>query len=192
MGLDDLAEREYKRALEIDPTSEFTKNQFVLFYYFVARWDDYFAALQRYLPDEPPDSYYLIAKGRVAEAEKVIEESAVKDPDSRYLPANLAMLYAAKGEHAKAEAQNQIFIKSLDKRVPSYHHDVYAIATVYAKMGRTSEAIKWLRETADTGFSSYTTFERDPFLDRIRQTPEFIQFMAEMKQLYDKRRAEFR
>ena len=191
MGLDDLAEKEYIRALEIDPTSEYTANQFVLFYYYTARWDDYYAALQKYQPGEPPDSYYLIVKGRFAEAEKLIDQQVAQEPDATYHAVNRAMLFAAKGDNARAEEQNQIFIKSLDKRVPSYHHDVYAVATVYAVMGKTSEAVKWLRESAETGFSSYTTFERDPFLDRIRNTPEFIAFMAEMKQLYDKRRSEF-
>jgi TolB-like protein len=191
IGLDDLSEREYERALEIDPTSEYIKNQFVFFYYYVAKWDEYFALSQKYLPDEDLDPYYLIAKGRIAEAEKVIEAAAVKEPDSNYLSANRAMLYAVKGENPKAEEQNLIFIRSLDKRVPSYHHDVYSVATVYAVMGKTDEAIKWLRESAATGFSSYTTFERDRFLDKIRQAPEFIQFMAEMKQLYEKRRDEF-
>ena len=101
-------------------------------------------------------------------------------------------MYAAKGEYAKADEQNGIFVRSLDKRVPSYHHDVYAIACVYAMIGKTDEAVKWLRESAATGFPSYSAFERDRFLDRIRQSPQFIQFMADMKQLYEKRRAEFR
>jgi TolB-like protein/Tfp pilus assembly protein PilF len=191
MGLEGPAEREYLKALEIDPTSEFLKNQFAYFYYYMARWDDYFAACQKYLPEEDLDPFYLIAKGRIAEAEKNIEEWAVKEPDSPYVPVNRAMLFAAKGEHAKAEEQNQIFIRSLDKRVPSYHHDVYAVATVYSMIGKTDEAMKWLRESAATGFSAYPAFERDRFLDRIRQTPEFIKFMSEMKQLYDRRRAEF-
>ena len=58
-------------------------------------------------------------------------------------------------------------------------------------IGKTDEAMKWLRETVATGLAIYPAFERDRFLDRIRQAPEFMQFMAEMKQLYDKRRSEF-
>ena len=34
-------------------------------------------------------------------------------------------------------------------------------------------------------------FERDPFLNRIRQTPEFIQFMAEMKAQFERYKREF-
>ena len=192
MGLEDLAEKEYLKGLEIDPTSEFSKAQFVLFYYYMARWDDYFTALEKYLPGHAPDPDYLVAKGRFEEAEKVIDAAAASDPGDRYIPINRARLYAAKGEYTKANQLTGIFVKSLDQRVPSYHHDIYAIACVYAMTGKTDEAMKWLRETASTGFSSYPTLDRDPFLDVIRQTPEFVQFMAEMKELYERRRNEFK
>jgi hypothetical protein len=36
-------------------------------------------------------------------------------------------------------------------------------------------------DTAATGLPCYPLFDRDPYLNRIRQAPEFIQFMAEMK-----------
>jgi len=38
---------------------------------------------------------------------------------------------------------------------------------------------------------NYPMFERDPYLNRIRQAPEFIQFMAEMKAQNEKYRREF-
>jgi len=47
------------------------------------------------------------------------------------------------------------------------------------------------KETAATGFPNYPFFARDPFLDRIRQSPEFIQFMAEQKAQWEKYRQEF-
>ena len=191
VGLDDLAEREYQRAFEIDPTSEFLKNQYVLFCNYTARWDDHLAAMQKYFPGESPGSFYFFAKGHIDEAQKVIDENAVKEPDSEWLPDERAMLYAQNGDNSAAEAQLALFVKSLDKRYPYYHHATYDIACIYAVMGKTGEAMKWLRETADTGFPSYTTFERDRFLDRIRETPEFIGFMAEMKEHYEKRRTEF-
>jgi hypothetical protein len=62
---------------------------------------------------------------------------------------------------------------------------------VYALAGKSREAVKWLNETANTGFPNYPLFERDHFLDRIRTTPEFIQFMANQKAQWEKRRAEF-
>jgi hypothetical protein len=58
--------------------------------------------------------------------------------------------------------------------------------------GNAPEAVKWLRETAAKGNPSYTMFTRDIFLDKIRQSPEFIRFMAELKPQYERYRSEFR
>ncbi len=73
----------------------------------------------------------------------------------------------------------------------SYHHNAYEIARVYALAGKSQEAGKWLKEAAETGLSCYQLFERDPYLNRIRQAPEFIQFMAEMKAQVEKYTREF-
>ena len=55
----------------------------------------------------------------------------------------------------------------------------------------SAEAVKWLREAAVTGFQLYPPYLRDAYLNRIRQAPEFIQFLAEMKTQNDKYRQEF-
>lgn len=73
----------------------------------------------------------------------------------------------------------------------NYHHSTYRIAYLYALGGKSDEAVKWLRETAAKGYPSYTLFARDPFLDRIRQTPEFIRFMDEMKAHHERYKREF-
>jgi hypothetical protein len=58
-------------------------------------------------------------------------------------------------------------------------------------MGKSDEAVKWLRVTATKGFPSYTLFDRDPFLNRIRQVPKFIRFMEEMKAQNERYKSEF-
>ena len=73
----------------------------------------------------------------------------------------------------------------------AYHHATYNIACLYALGGKSVEAVKWLRETAAKGFPSYTLFERDPYLNRIRQAPEFIRFMEEMKAQHERYKREF-
>ncbi len=64
-------------------------------------------------------------------------------------------------------------------------------ACIYALEGKSVEAVKWLREAVATGYSVYHLFERDAYLNRIRQAPEFIQFMAEMKAQNERYRREF-
>jgi hypothetical protein len=72
-----------------------------------------------------------------------------------------------------------------------YHHAAYDIACVYALEGKSAEAVKWLRESAVTGFHLYPRYTRDGLLNRIRQSPEFIQFLGEMKAENEKYRREF-
>jgi hypothetical protein len=74
---------------------------------------------------------------------------------------------------------------------PQYHHLAYDIACVYAMQAKSVEAVKWLRESAVTGYHLYPRYTRDVRLDRIRQSPEFIQFVAEMKAENDRYRREF-
>ena len=66
-------------------------------------------------------------------------------------------------------------------RNKSFHHLTYHVARVYALGGNAEEAMKWLRITAREGFPGYTLFARDSFLDRIRDDPDFSQFLAEIK-----------
>ena len=68
---------------------------------------------------------------------------------------------------------------------------MYDIACVYALEGKSAEAVKWLRESAVTGFHLYPRYTRDGLLSRIRQSPEFIQFLGEMKVENEKYRREF-
>ena len=191
MGLESLSEREYQKAMAVDPTSDYTKRQFVYFYMYVSRWEDYREASRKYFPDEDLSTFYYISAGQLDEAQKMIDKHAAQDPEDKYVYENRSLLAAYKGNFQEAEKQLSVFKSKLDRRVPSYHHDAYDVGCIYAVMGRTAESVSWLREAATTGFTGYPTFERDRFLDRVRQTPEFIQFMSEMKELYEKRLGEF-
>ena len=50
--------------------------------------------------------------------------------------------------------------------------------------------MKWLLETAK-GIPFYPRFARDPFLDKIRQSTPFRQFMTEMRAEHEQLRTEF-
>jgi len=70
------------------------------------------------------------------------------------------------------------------------HHLTYNAACVYALAGDGPEAVKWLKDTATDGFPDYPLFAGDPYLDRIRRTAEFSQFISEQKEQYDRFRQE--
>lgn len=101
------------------------------------------------------------------------------------------MLFALQGRKRESEALVPTIISRTSRLNPSYHHVTYDAACIYAVIGNVPNAIKWLRETAARGNPSYTLFTRDPFLDKIRKSPEFIKFMAELKPQYERFRNEF-
>ena len=132
-----------------------------------------------------------MAKGRLDEAEKAIEESAAKEPEDPALPQLKALLFALKGNFPAAEAEIPSILAKNPRTDPNTHHATYDIACIYALEGKSDEAVKRLKETAATGFPCYPLFARDPYLNRIRQSPEFIQFIAEMKAQNARFRQEF-
>lgn len=199
LGLEDLAASELKRALDIDPTSEFVKRQILNMYDQGVKWDEWLSAHQEFYPDEPIESFYFLAKGRLAEAQAAIEETqkAVEEKRANFnyddpeLPQAKALLFALKGDFRAAEAEIPIILGKHPVKDPIYHHATYDIARIFALEGKSVEAVKWLRETATTGFQPYPTFLRDAYLNRIRQAPEFIEFMTEMKTRWVGYRREF-
>src|SRR2546425_2560082 len=190
-GLEDLSARELQRALDIDPTSKSVKSEIVGMSGIVRKYDEEFAASQKLLGESKPSAWYLMAKGRLDDAQKAIEELSAKEPDNLELPQTKAIFFALKGDFRSAEAEIPSILKNHPIKGPPYHHATYDIACVFALEGKSDEAVKWLKETAATGFPCYPLFERDAYLNRIRQAPEFIQFMAEMKAQNERYRHEF-
>ena len=192
IGLEDLAEREFQKAFEIDPTSKILANDFVAYFSLLHRPDDYIAAFRKYFPELPVSPRYHVMKGDLEAARLGIDELAATNAGRRddFL---MSYLLALRGEKKGSE---ELLAKAIDgfpmsARATNYHHVTYEIACIYAINGNGVEAMKWLRETAKRGFRSYTLFARDPFLDRIRQSTAFAQFMTEMRAEYEQLRTEF-
>ena len=191
IGLEDLGARELQRALDIDPTSEFAKSLSLYQYQMGAKYDEWLIAYQKLYPNYPISARYFLGKGRLEEAQKAIEELSAKEPDDLELPRQKALLFALKGDFRSAEAMVPTILSKHPLKDLNYHHATYDIACIYALEGKSVEAVKWLKETAATGFPCYPLFARDAYLNRVRQAPEFIQFIAEMKTQNERYRREF-
>ena len=190
IGLEDLADQENRRALEVDPTNDRIKSNIVGDYRIVNKYDEWLAANKKFFNGEPTVWYYL-GKGRLDEAETLLKQELAKTPDDTTLRFKRAILLGLRGDFHAGEVEALSALSKEPVKNLQYHHATYDAACVYALAGKSEEAVKWLRETAATGFPSYPLFERDPFLNRIRQTPEFVRFMAEMKAQFEKYKREF-
>ena len=63
---------------------------------------------------------------------------------------------------------------------------------MFALQGKSVEAVRWLRKTVETGMPDYPMFARDPNLDHVRLSAEFVQFMSELKPRYEAMKREIR
>jgi hypothetical protein len=126
----------------------------------------------------------------VKEAELLAKQEYQKDPTAIWNFVYQAVLLALQGKHGEAQAAVPLILEK-ERRYRGYHHDTYNIARIYALDGKSAEAIKWMRVTAAEGFPHYPRFERDSFLDPIRDDPAFKQFMAEMKTRWEGYQREF-
>jgi serine/threonine protein kinase/TolB-like protein len=186
VGLDDLASRELQRALDIDPTSQSLRDLKIILPYLRGDPDAWFVE-RKQIPSgfARVDPWYYLRKGLLADAQKAIDERLPKTPQNYDLLMQQALLLALRGDSRAAESRVSEILSKIQPNDQSRHHSTYDAACIYALTGNSSEAVKWLKETAATGFPNYPLFARDHFLDRIRQSPEFVQFMAEQKAQWD-------
>ena len=191
MGLEDLASRELQRALDIDPTSQTNNDLTLILYDLAGRTDEYLTLSQKLDPEKSVPTRFLMRKGQFEDAQTRIDGFLKKYPDEPDLLLQKSLLLALRGDFSSAEAAIPGIVAKLEPNHPYRHHNTYDIACVYALAGKSDEAVKWLKETAATGFPNYPLFERDPYLDRIRQAPEFNQFMADQKAQWEKYKQEF-
>ena len=107
-------------------------------------------------------------------------------PDSRS-QASLAGILAAGGARADAERTIKLVLDAgyMD------HHVAYSLGAAEAQLGRTPEAIKWLRTAVETGFPCYPWFARDSLLDPIRPNPEFRTFLDELRRAHEAARVRY-
>jgi tetratricopeptide (TPR) repeat protein len=191
LGLADLAERAAERALEVDPTSDYAKRQLIASYEMSAQWDKRRAAELRFFPQEPMDAWALLTVGRLDDARRALDLGASPGFSAATLAKVKALLDALQGDIRSAKAAIPSLLNAHPVKDPYYHHTAYFIACIYAAEANSAEAVKWLREAVATGFLVYPLYERDALLDKIREAPEFVTFMTELKATVDGYRREF-
>jgi TolB-like protein/tRNA A-37 threonylcarbamoyl transferase component Bud32/Flp pilus assembly protein TadD len=183
LGLIDEAERSLRRALEIDPTNDSARAELVNTYWYSARYEE---AIARNASLPTPiawaHSFYLGA-GRVADAGRMMEATVARDPTAVH-DASRALLLAWQGRHAEARALWTPAAQQ-SRMSRTYHHRTYAWACVNGLAGDAAATVRDLEETVRNGMPIYPAFERDRCFDPVRQAPEFVRFMADMKPVWD-------
>jgi TolB-like protein len=195
VGLEKLADSELQRASEIDPTSDFLKAQILNKRWLLGAYEDWLAETRRQYGDNAghPEKalWYLLGTRRIEDARKQLAETSAEDSRKQEIRSARAILFALSGNYRAAENEIPGILDSHPVQNPTYHHATFDIATIYALEGKGAEAVKWLRKTAEGGYPCYPRFQHDAYFDRIKQTPEYVQFIAEMKSEWETYETEF-
>jgi serine/threonine protein kinase len=197
-GLLDEALAEYRKAVDLDPTSQNAMRMIATT--LVAR-EDYEDAVRTFR-QVPPDSnpaawHYVFAQalqytGRDQEAWTLIDRYLQANPEDRggVVTSVRAIWYARAGDVERAEADIRSALEK-GKGYVHFHHAEYAVGSAYALLGRPALAVQWLRAAAEDGWPCYPHFANDPNLSKIRNDAGYVSLVADVKARSEQYRAAF-
>jgi TolB-like protein/DNA-binding winged helix-turn-helix (wHTH) protein/tetratricopeptide (TPR) repeat protein len=189
LGLEAQSLREMRAAIEGDPLSSHKKASLVEAHTDLGLFEEALNVGSRF-GLATPEVRSLLALERLDQAEPLIRAQVAESPRAPRVRATEALLLALRGRYSEAEGLIPEIRKGWKDR--GYHHAAEALACVFALQGKARDAVTWLQTAADTGMPNYTLFQREPHLARIRSSPEFIHFMAELKPRWQNMTREFR
>jgi tetratricopeptide (TPR) repeat protein len=192
-GLLDKAVDEFRRTLAIDPGYYGATRRIGLALVYQGRYEDGLRMI-RQVPAQSNQSLWnyqvawaLLYLGRNAEASKLMERYLHDHPEDRggVVTSTRAILFAKMGDAPRADADVRTAIVK-GRGFIHFHHTAYNIASVYALLRQPARAVFWLRQAAEGGWPCYPYFARDPNLDHIRGDPDFVTFMKQLKQQWER------
>ncbi len=181
-GRFDEAEREMRRAQQLDPLSLIASAALGWVRYFAGRHDEALAQFRLTLAlDEDFELAYLWSGwsleelGRYDEAIAMLEEAVARSEGSGISIASLARVHALSGNRAEAERLLEALLGS-GEYVPSYE-----IAKAYLALEQTERAAEWLQRAVEQRSHSLVFLNVDPQLARLRDSGVFTRLQAQVE-----------
>jgi tetratricopeptide (TPR) repeat protein len=198
IGLLDLAMAEYRKATQLDPTTQNPTRRLAMALVSLGEYEEGLRTFRQVPPEANSSVWHyelawtLLYLGRRQEAWKLMEGYLQAHPEDRggVVTSTRAIWFASAGDAGHAEADIHTAIEK-GKGFVHFHHTAYNIASAYALLGRADLAMQFLRTAADGGWPCYPHFANDPNLTRIRADDRFIAFMNELKKQWERYRAMF-
>jgi tetratricopeptide (TPR) repeat protein len=179
VGLLDEALEETLIAQSLDPLSVYAQFRRGLILLWRGEFDSAYVAFEP-LPTwaSPYAAEALLRLGRTDEAMRLVEaassgEFGENDP---VLNGVLAIAYAVEGDGGAAEQKAQIALAGR-AAFGHAHHIEYNVGVAYALLGEHDIAVEWLSQAAVNGFPCLPYYERDDFLQDLRDHPDFRELL---------------
>ncbi|HEV8613394.1 MAG TPA: protein kinase, partial [Gemmatimonadales bacterium] len=189
IGLEEPATRGLKRALEIDPNNPNDRARMIEVPFLLGNPAEG-QVLKRQFGLAGIVPGYVVSRSFLDEDRHAVEWSIAHDQNAAVARSALAAIWALEGKFREAE-QAIPSVDAATRNSRAYHHATLNFASIYALQGKARPAVEWLRKTVAAGMPDYTLFSKDPHFDRIRNDPEFVRFMAELKPVWEQYRREF-
>jgi serine/threonine protein kinase/tetratricopeptide (TPR) repeat protein len=187
-GLTDAAIAEFRTALRLDPLDSGAKYRIGRALWQSQRFEEALRHFQQHNINSADKALALAYLGRVDQAWESLEElrqqsSSVHRDRGPALEDELAMralLLALAGKAAEARIAIEGAVEAGGHK-DHFHHAAFVIASAYGVMGEASDAVLWLRRVAENGMPSYPLFRDHASMRGLQGTPEYEQFMAELR-----------
>jgi len=196
IGLFDKAWAETRTAVDINPSNTMARFRFGSINLYQGKYEDALSVFNSIPQDANPALVEraaltaLFQLGRNVEVAAKIEDllkNGAKDEGGAVTSVK-AMLLAKAGKQSEAEETIQRAI-GIGKGFGHFHHTAYNIASAYALLNQSEQAIIWLQDAAKDGFPCYPWFENDPNLNNLRKDARFRDFMEKLKQQWERYKA---
>ena len=123
--------------------------------------------------------------GRSAEGLALLDSTRAPDGgQSADREAARGLMYAALEKPREALTHLQLAIAQPQSR-SHFHHAQFTIACAYARLGRNTEAVEWLRKTAENGMPNYPLFRNDPNLRDLQGDARYEAFMSGLQRQFE-------
>ena len=193
IGLFDKARAEIAKTLEINPANTLARLRYGVVDLYRGRYEDAYQFFNSTPPGQTPaiQTFQLataaLKLGRVDEADRMLDQYLRENPldEGGVATSTKAMIFAQKGNVAEAEAAIKRS-EEIGREFGHFHHTAYNIASAYAKLNRSDEAVNYLQLAADDGFPCYPLFESDEAFKGIRQNARFVALLAKLKQQWER------
>lgn len=173
IGHDAEALSEIMKAQELDPLSPVINTTVGERLFYMRRYDEAIAQLQRTLETAPNfDAAHFVLglcfeqKGMLQESITELQKVSGSSAINRGAVASLAHAYAAAGQQQKARKVLRDLLAEKDSAP-------FLIAIVYEGLGEKERVVEWLTKLRDQGNEYRMLLRLDPRLDDIREDPQF-------------------